>query len=279
MPELAWTDHLRQDLLTVRATDPRVATALAEAAQRLDRAARGTAGETGLWPGLAALATGNVPAARALLPHGDARAAGAYFAWTGEASFGSSSVGAVDPRRSAAPPAGVYPPDVIARAPGAQSWTAFVQGRAEEGLRSWLATVDEAGFAEPAALVLPLVHGLIGVEPDSPLQRLRLAPCIPAAWPRFEAERIRVGDADVSLRYEREASRHTYSIEQDSGAIPLTLIFEPLLPAQELIAARVDGRTARLDTRAVGRRLQVPLQIVLDHERTVELHVADNGNL
>jgi hypothetical protein len=125
-----------------------------------------------------------------------------------------------------------------------------------------------------AMVVAPFVYGLLGVVPDAPHNRLRLAPQIPREWPELDVERLRVGDGQVSLRYRRVGSLHTFRIAQTSGAVPLTLHFEPAIQGRRLEAARVDGRPAELDAVRRGEGVRVPLQLVLDQERTVELEIA-----
>ncbi|HEY8483242.1 MAG TPA: hypothetical protein VIL13_01435 [Longimicrobiales bacterium] len=130
-------------------------------------------------------------------------------------------------------------------------------------------SVDPATAA--ALLAASFVHGILGVEPDAPRGRLVLRPAIPPSWSHLEVLRLQLGDAAVSLRYHRDDTVHRFHIEQESGAVPLRLIFEPALPAPALAGARVDGQEASLDPRSVGRIVLVPVQIVLDHERVVEL--------
>ena len=72
----------------------------------------------------------------------------------------------------------------------------------------------------------------------------------------------------------RDGDRHAFRLEQEEGAVPVTVVFEPMLPAPRLAAARVDGVDAELDSRPHGERMLVPVQIVLDAERVVELDVA-----
>ncbi len=179
------------------------------------------------------------------------------------------------------------------------SWAEYAAGRSESAFRHWWQNVEACferqkgawdevlhGHEDRAAgvcpdqawstamAVAPLVYGLLGAEPDAVKGRLRLRPQIPAAWDRLEARRLRMGDAAVSLDYRREGDRHTFRLEQEAGAVPVTVIFEPLLPARRLVAARVDGRPAELDPRPLGERMLVPVQLVLDAERMVVLDVA-----
>lgn len=127
-----------------------------------------------------------------------------------------------------------------------------------------------------AAAIVGVVHGLLGVEPDATRHRIVLRPRLPSAWDRLEVRALRLGDAEITVRYHREGDRHIFRLDQELGGVPVRLIFEPVLPAARLVAASVDGEPAELDPRPVAGGLAVPIQIVLDHERTVELR-AESG--
>jgi hypothetical protein len=107
---------------------------------------------------------------------------------------------------------------------------------------------------------------------------------------------LRLGDAAVSLRYERHHRHYVFRLAQERGATPVRVIFEPVLPGNVLRHALVDGQPASLDARpfAGGRagdsaaersrpeaarpdqqaspRMLVPVQLVLDAERVIEIH-------
>lgn len=181
------------------------------------------------------------------------------------------------------------------------AWAQYASGRPDAGYALWRANVERAFRHERGAwpevlhgtderlagvcpdqawsaamAVAPLVYGLLGVEPDAPKGRLTLRPRIPGAWTHLEVRGLRLGDGDVSLHYRREGTRHTFRMEQEQGSVPFTLILEPALPGERLLAARVDDEPAELDARHAGGRVRVPVQLVLDRERTVEL-VVDAG--
>ncbi len=126
-----------------------------------------------------------------------------------------------------------------------------------------------------ALTMVALVGGMLGAQPDAARGRLRLRPQPPEDWARLEVRALRVGEARVSLRYERSGERHVLRVAQQSGGAPLGLVLEPVLAGARLAAATVDGRPAELAARRFGERLLVPVQIVLDHERTVELRITE----
>jgi hypothetical protein len=117
---------------------------------------------------------------------------------------------------------------------------------------------------------VPFLWRLLDPEPDAPQGRLVLRPRPPRDWPWFHVRGLAMGDSTIQLRYERHGDRHTFLVQQDRGAAPVRLVLEPGLPGR-LRSARVDGQPAELHTRAAGDRTTVPLQLVLDHERTVVL--------
>lgn len=129
--------------------------------------------------------------------------------------------------------------------------------------------VDSNGRTEAAVFTVALIHGVLGAEPDAARQRLALRPCLPDDWTSLRIANLHVGDAVIALRHNTDGARRTFTFEQVAGAVPLRLAFEPVLPSSALRAAEVDGATARLDTRAVHDRIVAPVQLILDHERTV----------
>ena len=181
---------------------------------------------------------------------------------------------------------------------GWTAWAGYAAGRGEAAFEEWLRVVEAASqgargtwperfgnegddcpdhAASTAMVVAPFVHGLLGAEPDATRHRLRLRPQLPTAWKWLEARHLRIGDAEITFTYRREGSLHTYMIDQEIGGIPVTLILEPIVTGR-VLAAMVDGHTAELDARPLGTGTLVPVQLVLDHPRTVEIHVEDHDD-
>lgn len=168
-------------------------------------------------------------------------------------------------------------------------WAALRNGRASEGWALWRGAVDQGLAAGPAGrgswdgrenggreapgtglLLAGLVHGLLRWEPDAPVGRARLAPLLPAHLTRFRVEGLRVGEATLSLTFDRDGGVGRYRLEPTGGRSPATLVFEPVVE-RRLLAARVDGEAVELDPRPGPGGWIVPLQIPLDAPRTVEL--------
>lgn len=157
-------------------------------------------------------------------------------------------------------------------------WRALLERGLEDRRGAWgesAAWPDHA--ASTAAVASVLVYRLLGARPDAVRNRLVLRPEIPAVWDRSEVRGLRMGEAAVWLAYERAGARHAFRLDQEEGAVPVRVIFEPAVPGRRLLAARVDGRPAELDTRSSRDRVRVPLQVVLDHERFIELEVEGVG--
>lgn len=169
-----------------------------------------------------------------------------------------------------------------------QAWATLPPGQYARVLENWLTSVSqwqsglrggwgdsEARFLDDgghtSSVVSDLVYGLLGADPDAAKGRLRLAPCIPVEWSRMRVTHLRLEDARLSIVYSRVGERHRFEIEQDEGGIPLNVVLEPHLAGLHCVVARVDGRAAALDSHRRNGRLAIPVQIVLDHRRTIEL--------
>lgn len=125
-----------------------------------------------------------------------------------------------------------------------------------------------------AALIESVVHGLLGADPDATRGRLVLRPRLPATWTRFSVRNLAVGEAGVGMTYDRTDAVHRFTLRQASGGAPVRVIFEPELEGARLASARVDGEPAELDAVAAEGRIRAPVQVVLDHERRVEVEIA-----
>ena len=127
-----------------------------------------------------------------------------------------------------------------------------------------------APAAASAGEVLRLMHGTLGVVPDAPRGRVRLGPDV--ATGSWTLEHLALGDATLSLRVEaREVGSVAITVDQTAGAMPLTAILEPRVPARRLRQVEVDGRPATLDARQDGDGLRVSVQLVIDQPRSLTI--------
>lgn len=135
-----------------------------------------------------------------------------------------------------------------------------------------------AGPREDAAdVVAYYIDDLLGIHPDAPRNRLVLRPWLPESWDALDLGGLRFADAEITLRYRRDGDRHRFIIDQESGAVPVRVIFEPAIPARYLDQAIVDGQEAELDPVPADGRLLVPIQLVLDTTREIVLRGGEEG--
>lgn len=125
--------------------------------------------------------------------------------------------------------------------------------------------------AQSGLLLAGLAHGLLGLAPDAPSGRIRVAPTLPAHVTRFQVREIRLGEARFTMRYEREGRTHRLGFTPTRGRVPPMLILEPSFPVPSVEATRVDGDAAELDTTPAGGRTRVRIQIPLDGPRVLEV--------
>lgn len=150
------------------------------------------------------------------------------------------------------------------RAPGLPDGPdALDPGTAPRGV---LPPVDPA--AEPVRRV---VEGLLGVEPDAPRGRLVLRPRLPESWDHLEVRGLTIGAAAVDVAYRRNGSAHRLTLTQTRGSVPLQAVLAPELPGGRVRETRVDGEPAELDPVREDGRWRVPVQLVLDVPRTLEV--------
>lgn len=173
-----------------------------------------------------------------------------YFAWSGDRRF---------------LPPGNSDPDPY---PGGA--TAETVPTADEALRAF-GEPDPVSAASIARPVFALLQDVLGARPDAGRGRIRIRPVVPAGWTGFEVRNLPAGDARIRVAVSNEERALDLEIEQTEGAIPVRAILEPVFEARALAGATVDGQPAALTARPMGSRLQVPVQLTLDHARTVRL--------
>jgi hypothetical protein len=157
--------------------------------------------------------------------------------------------------------------------PAARDIILFADGRVREGVIR-LERAAHASGVDPAALIAPLVYGLLGIEPDAARGRIRMRLQPPDMWDSIDLANLRFGDNSLAVSWSHDSrGNHTIRAAQTAGSAPVRLILEPRLAAQRLLNATVDGKPATLDAILIGGRLATPVQLVLDEERVVTLHV------
>jgi hypothetical protein len=148
------------------------------------------------------------------------------------------------------------------------------------GTRSlWPAAVETPGAPDRAAAgpVGTLVYDYLGARPDAPRGRVVLRPRLPEDWDRLDVRGLAVGSAALDVAYRREAGVHRFRTEQTRGPAPLQLVLAPELAGSGRIRARVDGTPADLEPGPARGRRRVPVQLVLDRPRTLEVEVSPDS--
>lgn len=122
--------------------------------------------------------------------------------------------------------------------------------------------------------VSSFVYGIVGASPDAPRGRLILRPRPEPGWSSLAVRRLPVGSAAITLEYRAEDAIHRFVVRQERGGTPLQLVLEPELPGARVSAATVDGEAADLEPVDAGDRWRVPVQLTLDHTRTLAVEMA-----
>ncbi len=146
------------------------------------------------------------------------------------------------------------------------------------GIGTWDSSAGSEIPDEPAVtaeLLLALTQGLLGLAPDAPVGRIRIAPRIPTHLTRFAVSGIPIGEARLRLDYERSGPVCRYTVTPEVAPVPPLLVFEPSVKG-EVASARVDGDSADLQLRFDGSRTVVPVQLPLDGPRMLEVLLAED---
>lgn len=128
-----------------------------------------------------------------------------------------------------------------------------------------------AAGAGAGVLLCRLAQGLLGLAPDAPSGRIRVAPAFPRHLTAFGAREIRVGDVRMTLAYRRDGELYRYDLVPTAGAVPAMVILAASVPSRAVDEARVDGAAAQLDVTARGGWSEVRVQLPLDGPRRVEV--------
>lgn len=135
------------------------------------------------------------------------------------------------------------------------------------------AAVDDRAGAD-VARVCDIAFNTIGIDPDASRGRLRLRPRLDLI-DNLHVRSIRFGDGSISLRAERTGQILGMRVVQDAGSMPITVLLEPFVIAPG--PATVDGRKADLVPRSVPGGTILPVQLVLDEERMLVVHMGAEG--
>jgi hypothetical protein len=127
-----------------------------------------------------------------------------------------------------------------------------------------------AGCADRACsagmVVLPLVEGLLGVEPDAAARRITVAPQLPQAWARLDVLGLRCADSAYDVRLQRREYSLVVALHRTLGP-GLTVTLAPWLPVLPT-TVMVDGGAVRPEVTGwgAGLRCAVTLPAAAHHE-------------
>lgn len=115
-----------------------------------------------------------------------------------------------------------------------------------------------------ARLLRAVSQGLLGIQPEVPWGRIRLAPRLPEGWEHLRAIGIRVGDTSLRLEVTAAAGGVEFELTPAAGRIPLNLVFEPELPLAGVGRVLLSGEVVEVDVLPgppgrTGIRFQFPL--------------------
>jgi len=163
-------------------------------------------------------------------------------------------------------------------------WGALASGDVDGGYSAWRTTLARGlagawgarGRWDPpgrggASVLATLAFGLLGLEPDAPSGRIRVAPALPVHLRDFRVRGIRVGGARLELAYGREGPVHRFHLNALDGRVPPMVILEPSLAMTAVGAVRVDGAPAELTGSPAGARTRFRVQIPVDGPRLLEI--------
>ncbi|UCD23148.1 MAG: hypothetical protein JSW51_08785 [Gemmatimonadota bacterium] len=119
-------------------------------------------------------------------------------------------------------------------------------------------------FFATSMLVSPIVHGMLGWEPDAPNGRARLAPQLPPSWSATIVQRLKVGETEVSASFEQTDSSFTAELQAVGPPITLELVTPVPLGADS-----VNAGAGPLDGVARGGQSRGPHDV--QHSLTFEL--------
>jgi len=132
----------------------------------------------------------------------------------------------------------------------------------------------ERGHAPTAGLMIAaLVHGLLGVSPDAPAGRLRVAPRLPDHLTRLDVVGLALASTRIGLSYRRDGAVHHYRLDPTVSRVPPLVLFEPTVVGT-VKRVSIDGEPAALDATSLAGGTRVSVQIPIDSSRTVEIEQA-----
>jgi hypothetical protein len=124
-----------------------------------------------------------------------------------------------------------------------------------------------------AAVITPLVKGMLGFYPAHPEKRIRLAPHMPVRWREAQLSNLRVGDGAMTLGYVRSPQEAVYRI-RSRGLSGFQLDFAPALePGALLRTVTVNGTIVKCEPLFEGD-VHCPVSLPLTGDDEVRIEFA-----
>jgi glycogen debranching enzyme len=89
-------------------------------------------------------------------------------------------------------------------------------------------------FFATSMLISPIVHGMLGWEPDAPSGRATLAPQLPPSWNRAQVHQLKVGETEITVVFERTQTSFTTTLNATGPPITLDLVIPIPLRAENI---------------------------------------------
>jgi hypothetical protein len=125
--------------------------------------------------------------------------------------------------------------------------------------------VSHQGFST-AAVTLPLVRGLLGLEADASSRTLTFAPHLPAHWKKLQIDQIRVGRSRFSIDTIRAGDSIRIEV-RPKDAEGYRLLLEPALGlGTEITDVTLRGESIAFETREQGQVTQAVCELPLHDE-------------
>ncbi len=101
--------------------------------------------------------------------------------------------------------------------------------------------VSHQGFST-AAITLPLIRGMLGLEGNALKKTVTLSPQFPADWDRVQVENLKIGEAVFSLDFHKQPGQIRMSLTADNAAGYHLTLAPALGPAAHIRAVEKNGR-------------------------------------
>jgi hypothetical protein len=131
-----------------------------------------------------------------------------------------------------------------------------------------------------AMVISPLLRGLLGLKADSRSRILSFTPHLPADWSSLAVNNLRIGEASLSLRYQKKMGEISLQIagENSSGD---SLEFSPALSAPaRVLSAELNGRAVPFRVAQTEADQHVDVRVLLSAgTNTLRLRIASDFDI